>query len=161
MWQARVESPAVNLDEYREQAERFLEEHDREYLRHFAGHKRSYDLEAIHARHAGLFTREAVEAVRDAGAAATGEDATRLRWLLAFAVEGRLGAATRELDEEIAKREASLVLDVGGAAIPFRAATEAQMNDGDGERRAAVEATRLAVVAGELDPLYREAWEAM
>jgi hypothetical protein len=149
----------VNLEDYRARAERFLAEHDREYLRHFAGHKRSYDLEAIHARHAELFTRAAVESLRAAGATAAGEDAARLRWLLAFAVEGRLGAATRELDEEIARREASLVLDVGGAAIPFRGATEAQMNDAHADRRAAVEAARLACTQSDLTPLRVEAWE--
>ena len=149
----------MDLDAYREGAERFLEEHDREYLRHFAGHKRSYDLEAIHARHAGLFTREAVERLRSEAASAAGEEAVRMRWLLAFAIEGRVGSLTRELDEEVARREASLVLDVDGAAIPFRAATEAQMNDADAERRAAVEAARLECTRSDLTPLRAEAWE--
>lgn len=150
----------MKLDLYRERAERFLEEHDREYLRHFAGRKSDYELEAIHERHAELFTRDAVEAIREAGSAASGQEATRLRWLLAFAVEGRIGAQTRPYDEELARREATLVVTIDGAAIPFRGATEAQMNEADGDRRAAVEAARLDVAERDLTPLREEAWDA-
>jgi hypothetical protein len=145
-----------SLDDYRRGAERFLADHDREYLLHFAGRKPTYDLEAIHRRHAALFERDAVEAVREAREAATGEDAARLRWLLAFAVEGRIGALTRDLEAEIARREATLVLDVDGAAIPFRGVTAAQMNDPDADRRAALEAARLACNEAHLTPLRAE-----
>ena len=66
----------------------FITELMREYYRHYAGLKDSFEIEPIYARHAGLFTRDAVQALRelDAGGSpktatstAAGADAARLR----------------------------------------------------------------------------------
>jgi hypothetical protein len=150
----------MDLDAYRARAERFLEEHDREYLEHFAGRKRAYEVDAVYDRHAGLFGLDAIDALRDAhGRAGGGEEARRLRWLLAFAVEGRLGLATRALDARVARREAELTLAVDGRVLPLRTAALEQMNEPDGALRGAIEDARLALEASELEPLRREAWE--
>ena len=47
----------LDLDNYRERAELFCEQIDREYYLHHAGHKPSYEIEAIYDRHAELFSR--------------------------------------------------------------------------------------------------------
>ena len=150
----------MDLDAYRAHAERFLEEHDREYLAHFSGRKPRYEIDAVYDRHAPLFGRDAVEALQRARAGARDDDqARRLRWLLAFAVEGRLGLATRALDARVARREAELVLDVDGRALPLRSAAVEQMNEPDATVREAIEGARLNAEAAELEPLRREAWE--
>ena len=43
---------------------------DREYYLHFSGQKDDFEIEAIYERHAGLFSREAVERLRESGNAA-------------------------------------------------------------------------------------------
>lgn len=75
----------LDLDSYRERAESFIEELDREYYLHLAGHKSELEVEAIYERYGSLFERDAVERIGDARRAAVGELARRLRYLHQFA----------------------------------------------------------------------------
>ena len=45
------------LDDYRDDAERFSEEIDREYYLHYSGRQESFEIEEIYERHAELFSR--------------------------------------------------------------------------------------------------------
>ena len=141
----------MDLDAYRAGAETFWEEIEREYLLHMSGRKQAFELEPIYARHAGLFTREAAERLREAGAP---------RELVRFAVEGLIGQETKREAEEVARREAEAKLALDGTAeLGFREAVAAQANEPDPARRAALEAARLAVVDRDLNPLLLEAHE--
>jgi hypothetical protein len=112
---------AWDLDEYRREAETFLEEIDREYYLHLAGHKPDLAVEAIYERHEDLFGRDAVDRVGEARRRCEGarqrdpfdgdEDGTRLRYLHQFALDGHLGALTRELEARTAELEASLEIE--------------------------------------------------
>ena len=79
---------AWELDEYRRDAELFLEEIDREYYRHLAGLKPALEIEPIYERHEPLFEHEAVERVGEARRAEQGEEEVRLRYLHQFAGGG-------------------------------------------------------------------------
>jgi hypothetical protein len=151
---------AWDLDQYRRDAERFLEELDREYYLHLAGHKPELEIEPIYERHEALFEREAVERVGEERSEATGEDKTRLRYLHQFALDGYLGSITRELQTRMAELEASLEVEVGGEKIPYRMAPVVQANEADADRRAEIEAARLAVLAERLNPLHLEELES-
>ena len=74
---------ALDLDDYRNSAESFLEEIEREYYLHLAGHKPELELEPIYERHAGLFSAERIAELRELAEAASGEHARGLRYLLA------------------------------------------------------------------------------
>ena len=150
---------AWDLDEYRRDAEAFLEELDREYYLQGAGHKAELALEPIYGRHGWLFERQAVERIDEARRAAPDEEETRLRYLHQFALDGHLGAATRELESRIAALEASLEVEAVGESMPYRMAAVVQANEPDPDRRAEIEAGRSAVLAAELNPLHREALE--
>jgi hypothetical protein len=150
---------AWDLDGYRRQAELFLEELDREYYLHLAGHKPELGVEAIYDRHAQLFAREAVERVGEARDAARGEDALRLRHLHRFGLEGLMGMATRREEARLAELEATLQVEVGRETMPYRAAAIAQANTADADRRAEIEAARNAALAEFLTPLHRESLE--
>jgi hypothetical protein len=150
---------AWDLDRYRRDAERFLEEIDREYYLHLAGHKPDLAIEPIYERHEALFEREAVERIGEARRAA-GEDETRLRYLHQFALDGHLGSITRELQTRLAELEASLEVKVGGETIPYRMAPVIQANEADADRRAEIEAARIAVLAEQLNPLHLEELES-
>jgi hypothetical protein len=154
----------MELAAYRLQAEAFTAELGEEYHAHFAGLKERFDVEPIYARHADLFTADAVAQVREQADAARagGEDAARrARMLLDFAVEGHMGLVSSDLEEELAEREASvrLSIDGHGDAIPFREAAIVQANEPDRARRAAIEAARLEATETHLNPLHREALE--
>src|SRR5262249_14193840 len=155
----RCKALAWDLDRYRVDAESFLEELDREYYLHLAGHKPDLALEPIYERHAGLFERDSVERIAAAREAATAEEERRLRYLHQFAFDGHLGAATRALEAELAELEATLEVEVGGESMPYRTAAVVQANEPDAERRAELEAARNGVLAERLNPLHRETLE--
>jgi hypothetical protein len=161
---------AWDLEEYRREAELFLEEIDREYYLHLAGHKPDLAIEAIYGRYEGLFGRDAVDRVGEARRRRKGarrrdpfdgdEEGTRLRHLHQFAFDGHLGALTQEIEARTAELEASLEIDLGGETISYRMAPVIQANEPDAERRAEIEAARTAVLAERLNPLHLEALES-
>jgi hypothetical protein len=151
----------MDLEAYRERAEEFAAELTAEYYRHYAGLKDEFEIEAIYAKHGTLFTRAAVEELReDAAAPPPGTDERRRRrMLLDFAVEGHLGQATKSLDAELARREAELSIELDGVRIGFRESALTQANEPDADRRAQIEEARLALTEHELGPLHREVVE--
>jgi hypothetical protein len=151
---------AWDLDQYRRDAERFLEEIDREYYLQGAGHKPDLAIEPIYERYESLFEREAVGRVGEARRAAADEEETRLRYLHQFALDGYLGSITRQLQTRVAELEATLEVEVGGETIPYRMAPVIQANEEDADRRAEIEAARNAVLVEELNPLHLEELES-
>jgi hypothetical protein len=140
----------VDADDYRVEAEEFLSALDREYYLHFSGRKDDFEIEAIYARHARLFSHEAVDELREAGGS---------RELLRFAAEGYVEQAVKEESAELARLEASLEVEVDGVTHPFRQAAVLQANEPDAARRRALEAARNEVVSTRLQPLLRETLE--
>ncbi|MBA2504565.1 MAG: hypothetical protein H0V29_01310 [Thermoleophilaceae bacterium] len=127
------------LDDYRREAEEFVSALDLDYYLQGSGQKDDLDVEAIYDRHAGLFTRAAVEELR-----ADGHPELAL-----FAAEGLVGQETKAEAAELARLEATLEVE----DMPFRQAAVAQANATDPARRAELEAARLEVAGRELDPL--------
>jgi hypothetical protein len=147
----------MDLDAYRVSAEAFVAELTAEYYRHYAGLSESYEIERIFDHHPGLFTREAVEGLRDQLLASPDSEAQRrLMLLLDFAVEGHLEESTKALEGELARREAALSIEVGGESVGFRQSSVLQMNEPDPARREAIELARAAATEAHLNPLYRE-----
>ena len=150
----------LDLDTYRHGAETFISEIDLEYYRHLAGHKADLEIEAIYDRHAGLFDRSMVAAIREAAASApAGEEARRLRYLLGFALDGMLGLETRGEAEELAHLEATLQVETESGGTPYRQVPIEQANEPDAQRRLALEQARDALLAERLNPLHRSALE--
>ncbi|MGH2960966.1 MAG: hypothetical protein ACRDL3_02050, partial [Solirubrobacterales bacterium] len=124
----------LDLDTYRDDAELFCEELDGEYYLHLSGRKQSLEIEAIYERHAELFSRDAVEGLREAwDRSADGGDRRRARHLLQFGFDGYLGQATRAEAATLAELEASLEVEVDGSAIPYRGVAVEQANEPDPE----------------------------
>lgn len=152
---------AWDLDRYRRDAEVFLEEIDREYYLQGAGHKADLEIEPIYEQHEALFERDAVERIGEARGVAEGEDEARLRYLHQFALDGHLGAITRSQEARLAALEASLQIEVGDEAVPYRMAPVVQANEAGSDRRAEIEAARNTVLAEQLNPIHREALESV
>jgi hypothetical protein len=139
----------LELDRYRAQADQFMEELMREHYLHFSGQKDDFEIEPIYERHADLYSRAAVDELRGSGN----------RELLMFAVQGLMGQETKAEEAELARREASLELEVDGETIPLRQSPVVQANERDPQRRAAIERARLDVSTAELTPLQLEMHE--
>jgi hypothetical protein len=150
----------VDLNAYREEAERFLEKIDREYYLHLSGRKPDLEIDAIYKAHGGLFSSEAVASLREAAAARDGDDEGRgRRYLLAFAFDGLLGQATKREAEEIARLESSLEIPLDGEHIPYRQAHIELANEPSTDRRRELERARNEVLAERINPLHLETFE--
>ena len=149
----------MDLDAYRASAEAFVSDLTAEYYRHFAGLKDDYAIEPIYERHASLFTRESVHALRELASVPEPrtDEHRRRRMLLDFAVEGHLGQATKAIEAELARREADLAIEVDGERIGFRESAVVQANEPDAERRARIDRARLEATEQRLNPLHVEA----
>ncbi|HEY1360201.1 MAG TPA: hypothetical protein VGF21_18015, partial [Thermoleophilaceae bacterium] len=108
-----------------------------------------YGIEAVYERHAGLFSREAVDELRSAGN----------RELLEFAVQGLAGQETKAEAAELARREAELEIEVDGERMPYREASVRQANERDPERRNAIDLARNRALDEQLNPLMLELFE--
>jgi hypothetical protein len=148
----------MDLDGYRRSAEAFISELMEEYYRHYAGHKQRYEVEAVYERHPELFAPGMVDSLRGLVSSAPpgSEGGRRLRILLDFAIDGLIGQATKELEGELGRREASLSIELDGESIGFRESAVVQANEADAGRRAVIEEARLELIERELNPLYRE-----
>lgn len=147
---------AFDLDTYSAQAERFVGELDREYHLHFSGQQAGYEVAAIYDRHADLFTRASIDALRGAAEDGDGERSRRATLLLELAVGGFIGLACAADEQEIARREAEMELELDGERIPYRRLPAEQANEADSERRAALQQGRLELLAEQINPLHLE-----
>src|SRR5262249_27407790 len=125
------------LDDYREQADRFIAAIDEEYYLHYAGHKDSLDLAPIYDQFSELTTLQQANRV---GSAVAGD--RRVRELWKFACQGYLGNLTRDFDERSANLEAGLSTTVDGDQIPFRMLRPTIANEPDREKRKRLEHAR-------------------
>lgn len=139
----------LELTDYRQGVGAFLAAMEREFYLHFSGLQDGYDIEPIYERHAHLFTREAVDGLRDGAP----------RSLLEFGAQGYIGRETKAEAGELARREAALEVEVHGQRIPYRACAVVQANEPDADRRAAIEDASNEATTEALDPLLRELME--
>ena len=147
-----------SLDEYRDEADRFLAEIEEEHYLHYAGLKDRLELGAIYDRHAELASLDACR--RLGGEAQGARPVSSQVELWRFACEGFLGNLAREQQERIAELEASLEAAVGGERIPFRMIKPRLANEPDRGRREQLESARVALVE-QTNPSRHEALERL
>jgi hypothetical protein len=140
------------LDDYREQADRFIAAINEEYYLHYAGHKDSLDLEAIYERYADLTSLENANRI---GSAVDGD--RRVRELWRFSCQGYLGNLTRGHAERTARLEAELTATVDGEEIPYRMLRPTMANEPDREKRRRLEEARNALTEEHLLPVQLDA----
>ncbi len=145
---------AIDLSSYRARAEEFCAELSLEHYLHLAGHKAELEVESIYARHEDLFETPAVEALREAAGGSSGEEARRRRYLLHFAFDGMIGARTRREQEDLARLEATLEVELDGETIGYRQVASELANEPDGDRRAALAEARDGLLSERLNPVH-------
>jgi oligoendopeptidase F len=141
----------IDLDRFRERADRFIAELDEEYYLHYAGLKDTLDLAPIYDSYSDLTDLEQAKAL---GALADGDWGIRELWR--FASEGYLGELTREQNEKIAELEASLEAEVDGAKVPFRMLRPTIANEPDRDKRQQLDRVRVELTEEHINPLYLE-----
>jgi hypothetical protein len=142
-------SAALDLDRFRDRADRFIAELDEEYYLHYAGLKDTLDLKPIYERYSDLTELEQAKAL---AGMVDGDWGTRELWR--FASEGYLSELTREQAEKIAELEASLEAEVDGDKIPFRMLRPTIANEPDRAKREQLDSVRVGLTEEHLNPLY-------
>ena len=111
---------AFDRSAYERDLEAFLAEREEELYQHGAGLRDELALVPIYERHAGLFSRAVVDALRrlfDAGGAEAGHN----RALLAVATNGFIERDIAPLTDAVGTAEATAVVVWRGEPIPYRA----------------------------------------
>jgi hypothetical protein len=144
------------LDDLREDADRFIAELDEETYLHYAGLKDTYDIAQIYERHEKLTKLDTALALGDS---VDGNRATKELWR--FACEGYLGNFVTEEAERIAELETTLKADVDGREIPFRELRTTLMNEPERAVRERLERARNELTDEHLNPLYLQATEVI
>lgn len=112
--------PAFSRPAYERDLGAFVSQREEELYQHGAGLRDELALEPIYRRHAPLFSREAVDALRrlvEAG----GAEIEHNRALLAAATDGLIEAEVAALTDAIGTAEATATVIWRGEAIPYRA----------------------------------------
>jgi len=143
----------IDLDAYRDEADRFIAALDEEYYLHFAGIKESFELAPIYERYSDLTTLDACERL---GATAAEENGG-VRELWRFACEGYLGDLTTAEEEEIAQAESNVTALVDGDTIGYRMLKPTIANEHARDKRERLELAREELAREHLEPLYRRA----
>lgn len=132
--------------------ESFLEGLERAQYRALAGLTETPGLSAVYDRHAFLFEPETFRSVAPPGAPPD----PRRAYLREFLAEGIEGHRTRDLRDDFLAAEATSTISLGGETIRYRRAPVLIRREADRGRRAALDAARLAVLSGTLNPLLQE-----
>jgi hypothetical protein len=113
--------PAFSRAAYERRLADFVAEQGEAYFAALSGQRDELGLEAIYERHAALFERSAIDALRAAADGDAGA-ARQARALLAFAVEGYLERQVADLTDAIQAAEAQAAIIWRGERIGYRAA---------------------------------------
>jgi len=111
---------AFDRSTYERDVGAFLGEREEERYQHGAGLRDQLALAPIYERHAALFRRDAVDALRNLLDAGGADDAGN-RALLAFATDGYIERRIAPLTDAVGTAEASAVVVWRGEPIPYRA----------------------------------------
>jgi hypothetical protein len=150
------------LEAIRREGETFMEEVSREYHRAHAGLQPTAELQPIYARHAALWTPDALAAAREAflGAAAGSGEHRSARAILEWLVEAHASRELAALEErELAWESGAVVTLDDGRRLPYQRAAIELANARDRAERLTIERGRAAVVAAELAPMRRERFQ--
>jgi hypothetical protein len=148
----------LDLDDYRQRAEAFTGELEKEHYRHFSGQKETCDTASVYERFPELFTREAVAELNQRYPTVSDDPRRQLTYLIAFTTEGYLGAATRHESDEVANTESRATIEVDGEQIGLRVSGVIQANEADRARRARIQQARLEATTSALNPLLLRLW---
>ena len=148
---AAVPTPR-ELDDYREQADRFIAAIDEEYYLHFAGHKDELELEPIYDRFAELTSLEMANRV---GSAVDGDRRTRELWK--FACSGPPRRAHPRAGGEDGPGRGRADGDGRRRGDPVPDARPTMANEPDRDKRKRLEHARNALTEEHLLPLQLEA----
>lgn len=150
----------IDLAAYRERAERFVGELDKEYYLHFSGQKAECETAVVYDRYPDLFTAASFAELDTLYEATPIAQRRPLAYLIAFVVDGYMGAQSKHLSDDIANAESKATITVDGESIAFRYSSIVQANEADRGRRQRIQEARSVLTEEQFNPLYTTLWQA-
>jgi hypothetical protein len=138
---ATPEGPALSVASYSRELAAFMSEWGEAYFAAYSGQREDLVLAPVYQRHAALFSRGSIDALRSV--AGDSDEARQARALVAFAVEGHIEQAVVELTERVQDAEARAIVVWRGEELPYRSVPIRVAEIGDRRERNALHASYL------------------
>ena len=152
----------IDMEKYRQGAQDFLSELDKEYYLHYAGLKEDLNIADIYNRYASLFSADNFKAIMELKkGAGSDNEAKKLSYLTRFCGEGLIENCAKELVDRIGEQEAKAVIDIEGQQVSYRYSDVLLANEADKAKRDLIDDKRASVTKNTLNPLLYQYWEAM
>ena len=151
----------MQIEKYREDAEKFLSELDKEYYLHFSGQKDELNTAEIYEHHMDLFSIENFKALKGLKEKSDGEERKKYNYLFRFCAEGHIENKVKELADEIGEDEARSTIVIEGKDVPFRYSEVLLSNEPDRSKRDRIDDTRNMTVDRSFNPKLLEYWELL
>ncbi len=151
----------MQIEKYRENAENFLSELDKEYYLHFSGQKDELNTAEIYEHHMDLFSIENFKALKDLKEKSNGEERKKYSHLFRFCAEGHIENKVKELADEIGEDEAKSIITIEGKDVPFRYSEVLLSNEPDKSKRDIIDDTRNMTVERSFNPKLLEYWDRL
>jgi hypothetical protein len=126
------------LAEYQREYTDFNRSLNRETYLHYSGQKEDFDLERIYDRYSDLFTKDAIDRLRQQHDRIPVEfetDRRAVSHLSTFGQENYLEAQVKNLTAEIAEQESAAKFDWDGGSVEFHRSAVLLRNEPDADRR--------------------------
>ncbi len=152
----------MNIAKLRQDAEKFLNEINREYYLAYSGQKDEIDVVGIYDKYSHLFDRKLLGELEDEFRKAEGDEKRALGYLREFLTEEVISLSFKEIDEEFINREAQLEITLpDGRTVSFRYADVIMLNEEDHRKRQEIDRLREKAVAEELNPILEKGFLRM
>ena len=151
----------MDIDKYRDDAENFLSEVDKEYYMHFSGHKEDLNIASIYSKYDSLFSHENFEKIKSLEEELQSIQKKKLAYLKKFCAEGNLENHARDFIDLIGQEEASCIIEIDGKEVPFRYSEVLLSNEADKVKRDEIDDKRKLAVKKLLNPSLMDYWKSV
>jgi len=156
----------MDVEAYRQNAEKFLSELEKEYYLHFSGQKDTLNIAEIYGMYEGLFSLKNFEFLKSLKEKSlkeknSGEENKRYSYLVRFCGEGLIEQKVKELIDEIGEAEAKAVIYIDGKDVPFRYSEVLLSNEEDKSKRDLIDDKRNSKVETDFNPKLYDYWSEL
>ncbi|MGQ9630705.1 MAG: hypothetical protein ACUVXI_10390 [bacterium] len=145
----------MDIDEIRETGDKFSEELEEELYKTHAGLKAESNVSAIYERYPDLSSSQTVNLVRTSVREAPEGEKRRLEFLREFVSGNFIEGELKGLTDRILTFQSRAEVQLDGEKVPYRTAPILLANEGNRERRAAIDRAYNSATA-QMNPLLRE-----
>lgn len=151
----------MDIDAYRQSAEEFLSELEKEYYLHFSGQKDTLKTAEIYSRYEDLFSFKNFKFLQRLKEDSSGEENKKYSYLVKFCGEGLIEQKVKELIDQIGEDEAKAVINIDDKKVSFRYSEVLLSNEPDKNKRDLIDDKRNLKVEKDFNPKLYNYWSQL